>query len=74
LAERVRGTKFSGSGRPFQYDVTADGKRFLLDTIDSGSASAPLLNVVVNWHEGLYKNDRWCVPRHFARKNATKQG
>jgi Tol biopolymer transport system component/predicted Ser/Thr protein kinase len=37
----------------FEYDVTADGKRFLLDT--TGSASAPMLNVVVNWDAGLKK-------------------
>jgi Tol biopolymer transport system component len=33
----------------FEYDVTADGKRFLLDNVASGSSSAPLLNAVVNW-------------------------
>ena len=33
----------------FQYDVTADGKRFLLDTVGSSPASQPQLNVVVNW-------------------------
>jgi Tol biopolymer transport system component len=32
----------------FEYDVTSDGKRFLLDTT-GGSASALPLNVVVNW-------------------------
>jgi len=37
----------------FEYDVTADGKRFLLDTIAGGSA--PLLNVVLNWDAGLRK-------------------
>jgi hypothetical protein len=42
----------------FEYDVTADGKRFLLDTvgpIGGGSVSVPLLNVVVNWDSGLKK-------------------
>ena len=38
----------------FQYDVTADGKRFLLDTTE-GATSAPLLNVVTNWDVGLKK-------------------
>jgi hypothetical protein len=38
----------------FEYDVTADGKRFLLNTI-AGGASAPLLNVVLNWDAGLKK-------------------
>jgi hypothetical protein len=39
----------------FQYDVTADGKRFLLDTIDADQPSAPLLNVFVNWDAELKK-------------------
>jgi Tol biopolymer transport system component len=42
----------------FEYDVTADGKRFLLDTIGTiggGLASPPLLNVVVNWDARLKK-------------------
>ena len=40
----------------FEYDVTADGKRFLLDTVaGGGSASAPVLNAVVNWDTGLKK-------------------
>jgi len=37
-----------------EYDVTADGKRFLVDTT-GGSASAPPLTVVVNWDAGLKK-------------------
>jgi dipeptidyl aminopeptidase/acylaminoacyl peptidase len=43
-----------GGGPVFEYDVTADGKRFLLDTVGS-SASAPLLNLIVNWDAGLRK-------------------
>ena len=40
----------------FQYDVTSDGKRLLLNTIvSSGAVSAPALNVVVNWDAGLKK-------------------
>jgi Tol biopolymer transport system component len=39
----------------FEYDVTADGQRFLLVTPGPGSASAPLLNMVVNWDAGLKK-------------------
>jgi serine/threonine protein kinase len=39
----------------FEYDITADEKRFLLNTTGIGSASAPMLNVVVNWDEGLKK-------------------
>jgi hypothetical protein len=38
----------------FQYDVTADGKRFLVATTAAG-ASAPPLTVVVNWTAGLKK-------------------
>jgi Tol biopolymer transport system component len=33
-----------------EYDVTPDGKRFLINTVvDSGTASAPTLTVVTNW-------------------------
>jgi hypothetical protein len=39
----------------FQYDVNADGKRFLLDTRAASPESTPLLNVVVNWDAGLKK-------------------
>ena len=39
-----------------EYDVTADGKRFLINTTGgSGAASSPLLNVVVNWNAELKK-------------------
>jgi hypothetical protein len=37
----------------FEYDVTKDGKRFLLNTVGIGSTSSPSLNVVVNWDAGL---------------------
>jgi Tol biopolymer transport system component len=36
----------------FQYDVTADGKRFLVDT---GGATDSTVTVVVNWRAGLKK-------------------
>jgi serine/threonine protein kinase len=39
----------------FEYDVTPDGKRFLIATTGGVSASAPLLTVVVNWDAGLKK-------------------
>jgi hypothetical protein len=39
----------------FEYDVTADGKRFLLDTVASGVMSVPLLTVEVHWDAGLKK-------------------
>ncbi len=35
----------------FEYDVTADGKRFLVTTAGSGAASPPL-TVVTNWQVG----------------------
>jgi hypothetical protein len=38
----------------FQYDVTSDGKRFLVVTTNSG-ATTPPLTVVVNWNAGLKK-------------------
>jgi hypothetical protein len=37
----------------FEYDVTSDGKRFLLATTLAGSA--PPLTAVVNWDAGLKK-------------------
>ena len=33
----------------FEYDVTSDGKRFLIDSPAAGAASVPPLTVVVNW-------------------------
>jgi hypothetical protein len=45
----------SGSRALYEYDVTADGKRFLLNTTAGGSAPTPLLNVMVNWDLGLKK-------------------
>jgi Tol biopolymer transport system component len=38
------------------YDVTADGKRFLIDmTSGTGATSSPPLTVVTNWNAGLKK-------------------
>lgn len=37
----------------FEYDVTADGKRFLVDSTVEGSTSALPLTVMVNWVAGL---------------------
>jgi Tol biopolymer transport system component len=50
----------SGVDVNFEYDVTADGKRFLINTIagpggGAGAASAPPLTVVTNWAAGLKK-------------------
>ena len=43
-----------GSGHvAFQYDVTADGKRFVVAT--TVVASAPPLTMVINWTAGLKK-------------------
>jgi hypothetical protein len=40
----------------FEYDVTADGKRFLIATTGGpGAAAAPPLIVVTNWTAGLKK-------------------
>jgi hypothetical protein len=39
----------------FEYDVTADGERFLVTTTGSSSTSAPALNMVVNWDAGMKK-------------------
>jgi hypothetical protein len=39
----------------FEYDVTKDGKRFLLATTGGGSASMSPLTAVVNWDAGLQK-------------------
>ena len=44
-----------GSKALFEYDVTADGKRFLLNTVAGRSASTLLLNLVQNWDAGLKK-------------------
>jgi hypothetical protein len=39
----------------FEYDVTSEGKRFLLATTGVGSTSPPLLTVVLNWDAELKK-------------------
>jgi serine/threonine protein kinase len=43
-----------GNTIAFQYDVTADGKRFLVNTTAASSGAQPL-TVVVNWQAGLKK-------------------
>jgi Tol biopolymer transport system component/predicted Ser/Thr protein kinase len=45
----------SGASRYFEYDVTADGKRFLINTTGAAGASVPLLTVVTNWLAALRK-------------------
>jgi hypothetical protein len=39
----------------FRWDVSADGKRFLLNTpgADAASAAQPPITVVLNWQAGL---------------------
>ena len=39
----------------YDYDVTADGKRFLINTVVGGAASAPPLTVVTNWTAAFKK-------------------
>jgi Tol biopolymer transport system component len=45
----------SGGKALFEYDVTADGKRFLVNTSGGSSASPPVLTVEVNWDAGMKK-------------------
>jgi Tol biopolymer transport system component len=45
----------STAGQAYAYDVTADGKRFLINTVDGGAGSAPPLTVVTNWTAALKK-------------------
>ena len=51
------GSEFEGGPekpRPgLEYDVTLDGKRFLLDSVVEGSTSEGPLTAVVNWSAGL---------------------
>jgi hypothetical protein len=39
----------------FEYDVSPEGKRFLINSTSGNSASAPYLNVVVNWETEVKK-------------------
>jgi Tol biopolymer transport system component len=39
----------------FEYDVTSDGERFLLDAAGGSSLSAPQLDIVVNWNSSPKK-------------------
>jgi eukaryotic-like serine/threonine-protein kinase len=52
-AHMVHATNFTSA---FEYDVTADGKRFLIDTTSRpGRVSEQALTVVVNWLAGAKK-------------------
>ena len=44
-----------GNDTQLQYDVTADGKRFLINTAGADAAFAPPLTVVTNWQADLKK-------------------
>jgi Tol biopolymer transport system component len=44
-----------GNDTLFQYDVTADGKRFLINTNTSSAESTLVLTVVTNWADRLRK-------------------
>jgi len=39
----------------FEYDVTADGRRFLINKAGGSGATSPPLTVVTNWQAGLKK-------------------
>jgi serine/threonine protein kinase/Tol biopolymer transport system component len=43
------------AGGLIEYDVTADGKRFLINTAGGSGAASPPLTVVTNWNAGLKK-------------------
>ena len=48
--------RIAATSNAFNYDVTADGKRFLVAATPTGPAtSAPLLTVRVNWNAGTKK-------------------
>jgi len=44
-----------GADVNIEYDVTADGKRFLVNTTVGSGAASPPLTLVTNWTEGLKK-------------------
>jgi hypothetical protein len=40
---------------PFEYDVTFNGSRFMINSTSTDAAPAPPLTVVTNWQAGLKK-------------------
>jgi hypothetical protein len=44
-----------GANNIYEYDVTADGKRFLIATGATSTAATPPLTVVANWKAGFKK-------------------
>jgi hypothetical protein len=47
-------TRLYDGGMAYEYDVTADGQRFLVNTNVAGASSTPL-TVIVNWDAALKK-------------------
>jgi len=43
----------SPNNNVIEYDVTADGKRFLINTTGSSGAASPPLTVVTNWYRSI---------------------
>ena len=39
----------------YEYDVTSDGRRFLINTAEDSGASSVPLTLVTNWSAGLKK-------------------
>jgi len=52
---RMEGGGIGTVGIFHQYDVSADGQRFLVNTLVEQGASAPPVAVVLNWTAGLRK-------------------
>jgi dipeptidyl aminopeptidase/acylaminoacyl peptidase len=54
LPKALFGTRMRPGNQTHRWDVSADGKRFLIDTIQAEDAEAPI-TVVTNWTAGLNK-------------------
>src|ERR1019366_7985048 len=54
LPKALFGTRMRPGNQTHRWDVSADGKRFLIDTIQAEDAEAPI-TVVTNWTSGLHK-------------------
>jgi hypothetical protein len=55
FSARLLGGPTMVTGFRAQYDVSADGKRFLLNVPVEEEASSPAITVVLNWTAGLRK-------------------
>ena len=53
FSARLLGGPSTVVGFRAQYDVTADGQRFLLNVPVDEEASSPALTVVLNWATGM---------------------